>query len=1102
MRSITAFLLLVFISLLPLHAQQLAPQQAIESLQRIDPGRLGSGKLYLRAMDALREARMQQENGQAAVEAAAMRMLPVAVYAETVPDEAQLAQLQAMGVRVFPGYWTPPADNHPLGFFLAEMPAARLPELSGVTWIRKLGDAGGQSFPQNNEAARTIGADRAWFSGLTGKGVVVGVLDSGIDLTLPQTELPPAIAAKDYSLFPAIDDDVRNHITPHGTHVTGSILGRGVLSAENPRGSFRGMAPEADFVFFKIGNDTTANSEDIATIAALHDAVTVYNVDIISMSYGGWEAYHDGSSPEEQKADWCYDNGTAVFFAAGNSRQSGKHFSATVDAQSESDFIQVNYWVPENVPVRPSFNMVWYDGIGLQRPIALRYFDENKEEITDLNLAPVTESPRGTQSQYSSTVDTLAPGNVTRYLKIVNGSDQPQLVHLYEDMGEGSIWFSGADPKYTIVTPSSADRVMSVAAFTSRTSWLDYYGAVWSWGQKVGDIATFSSLGPRTDEVGKPDIAAPGSAIVSIRDRDMATNPSREWMDNDGVPGGEADYQIMHGTSMATPICAGAAALVLEKYPLLTPGELYDSLRAHARQDLFTGATPNTYWGSGKLDVGFLSNLPAPEAVWVKTVTALPTGSTPVAELLAHPAGSVFALTEDGHSSDPAIFRSSDGGAVWTQVLQNSALSGLTVLKDGTVMVIVPDSGKQYRSSDEGNAWTEAAIPVGATDPRRAFHDSLVLIGTPADGPHFSSDNGLTWNSAQGNLPDSSEVRCAEGGADGWIFAAVMKDGKYRMYRGHRANWNWELKDSAIVQSESVVDIRMLHDGTLIAATDSRVYRSSDNGEYWQDTAVINGTNRRLDVVGGQTALLANGSNAVHRSIDGGRSWELFDSGLERKDASDVEAAGGLGWCSAGSHVYYCAFPAVPAAVLLTAPVDSAANVGTSPELSWLPAENATAYRIQIGRDPALREVLLETQWDWTTNVRPAGLTADTVYFWRVRGVNPTGEGLWSDTWSFTTSGLLAVGELPNAAEFQILSIYPHPVKGTMRLQVQTDEARSFEIQVIDLLGRVVYTSASRGQNVGVAELSLSLPTIRAGWYVLRARSGSHSTQRMFLLMP
>lgn len=999
------FAFVILLSGIRLEAQSPDSPDREERLARIDAAKLGSGRLYLRALDALRAARTVDGDATDAVEGETR--LPVAVYLPAPPSPAQLSDLQSLGVRVYPGYWTPPSDNHPLGFFLADMPAVRLPDVLALSWLHWLGDAGGQSRPENNEAARAVGAHRAWIGGWTGKGVRVAVLDSGIDITPPLNDLPVPVAAKDYSDWPRIDDDVRNRITPHGTHVAGSVLGRGIRSANNTGaggGAFRGMAPDAELVFLKIGNDTTASSYENATIAALHDAVSVYDVDVINMSYGGWGAYHDGSEADEQKADWCFDNGVAVFFSAGNSRDAAKHYSEWVEAQAESDFIEVRYSVPSGgKAVRPSFNMIWFDGPGVQRPMSLRYFDENKQEITALNVAPTTESPRGTQSQYSSTVDALPPGDAVRFLKIVNGSNERQFVHLYEDMNEGSIRFVDPDPEYTIGSPSTADRVMAVAAWSSRSSFVDQAGSRWQFSQREGAIASFSSRGPRVDGVMKPDIAAPGTAIISVRDRGFGTTPAWDWVDNDGTPGGPADYQAMQGTSMASPVCAGAAALVLQKYPQLSPGALYDTLRARARQDAFTDAVPNAEWGSGKLDVGFLADLPPTAPVWVRSAGTLPAGTPPVAAITVHPSGAVFALTEDGHGSDPAVFRSNNNGASWTQVLQKTSLSGLCVLADGSLLVFEPEAGKQHRSANEGGAWTEATAPMKASDPRRACGDSLVVAATADAGPQVSTVNGAGWQSARGDLTAGAEVRCVEGGREGWVFASVMAEGKFRLYRAHRENWTWERMDNGIRQDESVMDIRLLADGGMLAVTERRCYRSDDLGGWWRQTEITNGQNRRLQPATGETVFLANGSAGVLRSIDGGRSWEPYSSGLARTDVAGVGAAAGTAWCAAGNQIYRSDMPPLPGAPLLVAPVDGTANAGASTQLRWNPVGNATGYDVQVGRGPDLHEVLFELRGHEAVTVTASGLSANEELFWRVRAVNGSGAGPWSAAWMFMT---------------------------------------------------------------------------------------------------
>ena len=157
---------------------------------------------------------------------------------------------------------------------------------------------------------------------------------------------------------------MENTVTGHGTHVVGSVLGRGVLSGSNTGnggGAYKGVAPDASLLFLKIGNDGTGSASNIAMEAAMDSAVTLYDADIISMSYGGWWTYHDGSESTEQKVDWCYSQGVPVFLSAGNSADDDRHYSGTVGANDSTGFIQVNVTGAVN-DTRLRFNMIWYDG--------------------------------------------------------------------------------------------------------------------------------------------------------------------------------------------------------------------------------------------------------------------------------------------------------------------------------------------------------------------------------------------------------------------------------------------------------------------------------------------------------------------------------------------------------------------------------------------------------------------------------------------------------------------------------------------------------------------------------------------------------------------
>ncbi|MFC9126619.1 S8 family serine peptidase [Streptomyces sp. NPDC057099] len=129
----------------------------------------------------------------------------------------------------------------------------------------------------------------------------------------------------------------------------------------------------------------------------------------------------------------------------------------------------------------------------------------------------------------------------------------------------------------TIGDPALAEKVISVGASVSKETWAANYGSVV---EKKYALMPFSSRGPREDGGFTPTLIAPGAAINTIQ----------TWMP--GAPVAEAGYTLpagygmLQGTSMASPQAAGAAALLLsaakQKKIDLTPATLRTALTSTA----------------------------------------------------------------------------------------------------------------------------------------------------------------------------------------------------------------------------------------------------------------------------------------------------------------------------------------------------------------------------------------------------------------------------------------------------------------------------------------------------------------------------------------
>jgi subtilisin family serine protease len=375
----------------------------------------------------------------------------------------------------------------------------------------------------------------------------------------------------------------------HGTHVAGIAAGDG----SSGTAGLRGVAPEADLVIVKTTfyEDTVVDGVRFV----FETAQTLGKPAVVNLSLGGHSGSHDGNSLFERMIDALIDRpGRVVVVAAGNEGNRKIHVGGTVGSATtwhldvEKSTASVHLWhsgtTSFSVQVRaPSGESVTVIP-GTQRWASTAsggvWLDNSSSPdplTADRRIYLVLTDVSPASTWAITLTPTLAGGRVDGWV---------------EDPAAGQ--FREGDTNSTISEPGNALRVITVGAYVTKNRWVSQNGEQTGEGD-VGALAVFSSRGPTRDGRIKPDLVAPGAWIASARS--AQASPAGRLT----LPGG--DYTMLLGTSMAAPHVTGAVALLLSRRPNLTWSEIRDALISGARADHQVGAAPNHAWGAGKLDV-------------------------------------------------------------------------------------------------------------------------------------------------------------------------------------------------------------------------------------------------------------------------------------------------------------------------------------------------------------------------------------------------------------------------------------------------------------------------------------------------------------------
>lgn len=457
---------------------------------------------------------------------------------------------------------------------------------------------------------------------LSGKGVVIGVIDSGIDPKHPafkgrllriwdQTLRGPGVQEGDYGAeFTGELMQVSRDDNGHGTHVAGIAAGADA--------TFGGVAPGADLIVVKTSFQEAHIADGIRYIFRV--ASELSRPAVVNLSLGGHGDAHDGSDSLSQIIDAESGPGRILCCAAGNEGNDNIHAQIAVPqggtrtvlfhipvsyGEDAVRFAALNGWYSGRdkfeIAVRsPGGFQTPYQGI-IESGSAVRTYDlqEGRVRIS-------TPGPDPTNGDYNLLIEILSRSGQDSPQPVTPGTWRLRLHGVEVNRGQVDIWaldnseqlnvlFVGRSVQDTmkIGSPGAAASAITVASYTTKTRWRDAKNNLQEVGLEVDDISDFSSEGPLRDGGQKPEVAAPGAMIVSALSADSQVPPA--YLVATG-------YRADAGTSMAAPFITGLVALLLERDPQLEPETVKALLRANSQ---IPGQPPGTFdskWGYGLID--------------------------------------------------------------------------------------------------------------------------------------------------------------------------------------------------------------------------------------------------------------------------------------------------------------------------------------------------------------------------------------------------------------------------------------------------------------------------------------------------------------------